>query len=292
MKDLSWIRRTIGRILHSIINRLFFLCVGIIKLLFGSKTRTFLFFIILIALLGGWLYTVLKSPSPPSKVNIIARDQTWNLLELYGEEKAVSGFSDDLIRAIAQEENFLFDFALAGPDDLFLGLDAHIYSAILSAKYPYNEELYIASHPYYLLGPVLVVSVDSPIKSIKDINDKIIGVFSDQPTDIVQYPYVIIKYYSYSDLPNPLDDIVSGAIDGVLLNMLQAYQYTHGPYTGQLKVVTSPLTFAGLRVFALRNPTSQKLIEQINQGLQTIKENGTYDALLTKWGLYNPERKR
>lgn len=242
-------------------------------------------------MLGGWLYKYSTETKTGPIVYTIARDQSWYPLQLYGKSGNISGFSDDLFRAIAKEKNFQFNFALAGPDVLFEGLNQGYYDAVLSEQFPYNAGIqYITSDPYYLLGPVLVVSVTSTIRTLKDVNGKIIGVFTDAPTllDLNQFPNVNFQSYIYSSLPQPLDDLVNGVIDGMVLDFLQAYEYTQGSYAGRLKIATLPLTNDGLRLIAVDNLQSQKLVNRFNSGLKAIRKNGTYDALLQKWSLVNP----
>ena len=54
--------------------------------------------------------------------------------------------------------------------------------------------------------------------------------------------------------------------------------------------MTPPLTQEGLRLVTLKNEKGQQLIDAYNEGLDRLKEAGTYDKLLEKWGLINPEK--
>jgi ABC-type amino acid transport substrate-binding protein len=54
-------------------------------------------------------------------------------------------------------------------------------------------------------------------------------------------------------------------------------------------MVTQPLTNEGLRLVALKTPEGHALIEKFNTSLAKIKSTSTYDSILAKWELHNPE---
>lgn len=77
----------------------------------------------------------------------------------------------------------------------------------------------------------------------------------------------------------------------MILNVIPAHEYTkNGIYLNQLKIASKPLTNEGLRLIAKNNSESKKLLEQFNEGLKALKKNGTYNQLLLKWGLFDPEK--
>ena len=67
-----------------------------------------------------------------------------------------------------------------GSENRLAGLDNGDYEGILSSLIlqEENTEKYISSNPYYLLGPVLVVSKSSEIKSLNDLKGKTIGLIN------------------------------------------------------------------------------------------------------------------
>ena len=56
-------------------------------------------------------------------------------------------------------------------------------------------------NPYYLLGPVLVVSASSHITSLKDLNGKNIGIISgsEQISSLSKNPSINFTFYDYNN---------------------------------------------------------------------------------------------
>ena len=241
----------------------------------------------------GLIYNFSRENSTPL-IYRIAIDETWYPLKLYDEEQYISAFSEDLLRAIAVEQHFSVQLEQAGTEDLLKGLDQGEYTGVLSSLilYEENAEKYISSNPYYLLGPVLVVSNTSHIKSLNDLKGKTIGIINrSEPVNILEkHSSINFVFYNYNNIFKLIDDVSNKVIDGIILDMIPAYKYTkNGLYRDRLKVISMPLTNAGLRLIAKNNSESKKLIEKFNEGLKDLKKNGIYSQLLLKWELFNPE---
>lgn len=261
----------------------------------SAKARFIIILLIGIIFLGGLLYIFpSKSENSTPKVYRIAIDETWYPLKLNDKEMYISAFSEDLLRKIAAEQHFSVQIVQVGIVNHLEGLDNGSYEGILSSLILQGEktEKYIASDPYYLLGPVLVVSKTSHIKSIDDLKGKTIGLFNrSEPIPVLENSSAFFVNYSYNDRLKLIDDVSNKVIDGMVLDVISAYEYTHnGFYQNQLKIASGLLLDEGLRLIAKNNPDSKKVIEQFNEGLKTLKKNGVYNQLLTKWDLFNLEK--
>lgn len=75
---------------------------------------------------------------------------------------------------------------------------------------------YISSNPYYLLGPVLVVSKLSGIKSLNDLKGKTIGLINrSEPIEALEkHSSIRFIYYSYNDRFKIIEDVINKVIDG------------------------------------------------------------------------------
>lgn len=219
----------------------------------------------------------------------IAIDKTWYPIQLFDKERNMQAFASELLLAIAKKENIRIEIFFAGSDNMFLGLNNSQFDGVLSPLQPgvFNRESYIFSDPFYKLGAVLVVSDSSNVKSLSDMGGKIIGIRSDASLvfNINQFPEIILKSYDNSLIA--LMDLEKNTIDGVILDALSASIYTSGIFAKRLKIVGSPLTDIGLRLITRHN--QEKLIEHFNAGLKALKSNGTYNEMIYKWGLFNPE---
>lgn len=220
------------------------------------------------------------------KLYRIARDATWYPLDLLGKERNMLAFSNELLLAIAKNESLKIELLSNSSENLFSGLDNELYDAILSPMLPnqYNNQYYWFSKPFYLLGPVLVVKESLNVNSLQEMEGKAIGVSSGSSLVYNRYPKILIT--SYDNILTALNDVERNVIDGVILSGLTAYAYTTGLYSGRLKVASAPLTNEGLRLIARKDEESKYLIDKFNEGFEKVKNDGTYDALITKWGLY------
>lgn len=251
----------------------------IISIVAGLVVAVALVWLILRVFSGGY------SPTVPTYY--IARDSTWYPLDLRGKEKNMVGFANDLIQEIAELEGFKVQVFEVGRSGIFDGLNTGRYEAVYSTLHPnpVNRKKYTFSDPFYLLGPVLVVPADSNIKSLKDLNGKILGIESGalQIFDIPEPPDVVI--IPYDSVSTALEKLDKNIIDAAIVDVLRAYVFTEGFYANRLKVATSPLTDRGLRLAASNKPESLLLVSQFNDGLTKLKESGRYDELIEKWGL-------
>lgn len=221
----------------------------------------------------------------------IAQDPFWYPLNLLGKESSVTAFADDLLIAISQKQSIPIEIISTSSYQLLEGLENENYDGALTALIPTPQTrvTFLFSNPFLTLGPVLIVLENSPIKSLSEMNDKIVGMGSDFSFifDIAKYPQFIIKRY---DIPtNALEDLVAGKIDGVIMGAFPAYTYANGGYKGKIKIISTPLTQEGLRLITLHNTAGEALIKNFNDGLDSLKKSGTYDALINKWGLVRTE---
>ena len=221
----------------------------------------------------------------------IAKDITWFPLQLYGQESNISAFSNDLIFSIARSENLSIELVSTSYQRLFELLDSKSVDGVLSTLNPdlTQQDSYLFSDPYYLLGAVLVIPKDSTVKSLKDLAGKTIAVKRGSSVlfHLPLAPSSIVIPYDSPTLT--LDDLVRGNIDAVVMDQFTAHFFLSEFFRTKLKVANLPMTVEGLRLVTRNEPSGKILIDKFNAGLKLLKENGTFDLLLDKWDLYNPE---
>ena len=263
-----------------------------------DKTKAFKYLgrmtLILVILIIGW--GLLRACSSNSvnladKVYRLARDPLWSSWQLMDRETALLAFSDDLVEAIVDSQHLKVDLYSTRAAHLFEGLDEGFYDVIFATLAPDDgpQESYMFSEPFYLLGPVLIVQASSPIKSLHDLQDKMIGVSSGNIPDFRLNGYPEHLLISYDNMVKALSDLNQGSLDAVVMRMVPAYVYTTGFFAGRLKVVGRPLNNEGLRAITLRSQEGAFFIEAFNRGLKELKDQKMYDHMLAKWGLFNPE---
>jgi len=217
----------------------------------------------------------------------IAYDPAWFGTELLGQQNNVTGFSRDLLRELGKIEKIKLSFLAMSWDTLVPNLKSKQYDAILSTLYPYlfNQTYFDFSSPYLLTGPVLVLPFNAQVKSIDDLNGAEIAVLPDTVGAIYleKNPTILIR--NYDSIPDALNDIVAGNIQGAVVDVLVATAYCDNIYNGSLKVFGSPMNDNGLRLIVLEQTPPSSLVKAFEEGLMKLKKNGTYNKLLEKWSL-------
>lgn len=216
----------------------------------------------------------------------IAIDPSWYPLNLMGREKQLHGFTIDLLQEIAAYKKITIFKVRENWDNLIPHLQQEKYDAILSSLQPYlfYEKQYDFSSPFLLIGPVLVVPENSSLTSLDKCAGKEIAILDGSKDALIleKYPQIIIRnYYTLAEI---FRDILSGALDGALVDTLVAQAYCQDLYRGQLKIATAPLTNAGLRLITLHKMNSP-LPALFDEGLQELQKSGKYEELLKKWSL-------
>lgn len=220
---------------------------------------------------------------------IIGEDRRWKDLHLNGKERNFSAFSNELLKSIAKQENFELGFTDT-LDPMKELQEGKLQGVLTHLKANYSNEKLLFSDPYFLIGPVLITSKNSNTKYSKNEETKIIGVPPNTPllSNLQQDPTIQIKFYD--DILTALADLRNGQIDGAIFPVIPSYIYTETFYKQELKIATPPLTDDGVRLVAFKNDAGKVLIEKFNQGLKTLKEEGTFQKMLYNWGFTDVEQ--
>lgn len=223
-----------------------------------------------------------------SKTFRIGIDPSWYPLQLMGQEKYVLGFSTELLQEIVRIEKIPVVLINTNWNTLLWGLQEEHYEGMLSSMEPqlFNQKDYDFSEAYLLTGPVLVVPIDAKVDSLDDFKGKEVSYSLGTSDDelLAKHPGIIVR--SYGSIPVVLADIVSGNVDGALVDNLIAKAYVHDVYAKQLKIATAPLTKKGLRLVTLHGK-AERLQSAFHAGLEKLKKNGKFEELLKKWALDN-----
>lgn len=216
----------------------------------------------------------------------IGIDPTWSPLNFGSQTSYVNGFTEELLLEIASHEGLEFERVPANWDDLVSGLNQKKFDAILTSLPPYSFNLakYDFSQNFLDVGPVFIVGVLSPYKKIDQVNGEAIGIVSGDATWLVlqKFPQVIIQ--SFPSTPDLLNAVADGEIAGALLGRISAVKYVSDLYQGRLKIVSTPLTGAGLRLVAKKG-CQEDLIRSFDDNLKFLKKKKRLKALMRKWSL-------
>lgn len=257
----------------------------------NKKVQLVASFLFAILILFGFFRACTENDEDSRRPYQIARDLNWSPLQLMGKEKNMRGFSDELLFGIAAEERLRLEIFSVPSRSLLDELDANNYDAILALVTPSItlEQKYLLSSPFFLTGPVLVVSASSDVSSLHEMEGKVVGIVSGSSSVFTVDIYPEILIVTYDNALKGLEELDRNRIDGFIMSAWEAYVYTKGFYSGRLRVATPPLTNEGLRVVAKKNLRNRHLIKRFDTGLETFIKNGEYQKLLDKWGIINTD---
>lgn len=251
-------------------------------------------YIVIGILLGLCLFYLFRSCSvetvPESDYHIGQENRLQGLF-LMGKERNLFAFNKDLLTAIAKQEHFHIHF-LSNPPNPMEDLEEGKLQGILTTLQPnsLNERDFLFSHPYFSAGFVLIVPTTSPDGGWNEKRKKIVGISPQSPLlfNFEHDPSIQIKFYD--DILPALADLRERRIDGAVFPLIPAYTYVSAFYKDELKIATQPLTDEGLRLITLKNPAGETLIKKFNEGLEKVKQDGTYEEILERWGFINIEQ--
>lgn len=226
------------------------------------------------------------------KIYRIGIDSSWSSWDLDGKVRELTAFTEELLQKIALQEKIQIRLARFSGDSLFPALKREAVDAVITGDAP-NETLatlrFVISDAFYDLGDVLVTRDDSKISSLDNLKGVILGVLkgSSVTSEINFDPTIFIV--TYENALNALQRVDDKSIDAALLPFVPAYVYVHSLYDGRLKVASKPIASDGVRLIAFRTKAGEQLVTHFSRGLKTMIEEGTYQALLTRWSLPDPQ---
>ncbi|NGX62990.1 MAG: L-cystine-binding protein FliY [Candidatus Anoxychlamydiales bacterium] len=218
--------------------------------------------------------------------NSIAMDKNWKAIVLNGQEANLNGFMNDLLLEIAKKKKTSFQLIDNSSDNLLLDLKKRKYKAAFSSVEPYNfnKAKYDFSTDIIKTGYVLITSKDAAFTSLADMSNKHVGYISDSQSILFLQKYEDIFEEKYTVVPQMLDDIVNGTIEGAIISIIPAYKYVKDLYQNELKIVDPPLNDQSIRIVTLKGENTE-LLNLFNSSLQEMKKSNFLKDLKEKWGL-------
>jgi len=219
----------------------------------------------------------------------IASDATFPPMESVDTNKNIVGFDVDLMNAAATAGGFIVEFKNTEWDSIFAGLDKGKYDAVMSSVAITDERKKTMdfSIPYINAGQVLTVRADlNGVTSLADMKWKTlgaqIGTTGDFEIDKVKATDKIVET-TYDEIGLAFEDLFSGRIDGVVVDMPTAATYAlqNDKYKGKLKIVGTPFTSEYYGVAVKKG--NARVLNLIDAGLKKVLDSGANKAIEDKW---------
>jgi len=259
------------------------------------RLRNILIIVFVVLVLGGILIVIFRGgkhdENGEPSVYLIGRDPSWYQTEFLGKGREALAFVDELLTEIAREQQLNIRLVRITSDAIFPSLVNGKVNAVVTARelpHYFNQDRYVQSELFYELGPVLIVRRGYPAEELKDLKGKVVGVERGSPLTYALRSDPDVIFVTYANILTALERLEEASIDAVVLPFLPAAIYVNSLFRNDLHIVSAPLLEDGVRVVAPKNVWNPALIESINKGLDTLKEDGRYQALLSRWNLPAP----
>jgi glutamine transport system substrate-binding protein len=221
---------------------------------------------------------------------VIATDTAFVPFE-FKQGDTYTGFDIDLWKAIAKELNLKYKFQPMDFNGIIPGLQTKNIDAALAGITIRDDRKKVIdfSDPYYESGLAILVAKDNnTIKDAADLAGKNVAVKTGTATvDFLksQVPGAHLKLFPNID--NAYLELATGRVDAAVHDTPNVQYYANTAGKGRVKVVG---TVKSGDFYGIAFPKGSPLVAQVNKALATLKANGQYEAIYTKWFGSQPGR--
>jgi len=194
-----------------------------------------------------------------------------------------AGFDVELIQMIADELDMKLELKNVAWDGLIPGLMNGNYDCLISAMTITEDRLKQIdfSQPYFSTRQAIVIKEDNTtINGPEDLVGKTIAVLNGTTGDLYASNIKDAKMKRFDNNPLAVQDLINNNSDAVVMDDLVAYDTVKN--------------ISGLKVIEIDGAESEsygigvkkgndKLLEKINNAIDTLKSNGKYDELMAKY---------
>ncbi len=213
---------------------------------------------------------------------VIGTEPSYRPFEYYDKNDNIIGFDIDVAHAIAEELGVELEIKDIAFDGLLPSLNTNKFDMVIAAMTITDKRKNAVdfSESYFNAGQVITVLEDNnQIKSVEDLQGNKVGVQLGTTADITMSEMDNIEVSRYEQMTQAFIDLRNGRIDAVANDLAVAAEYIKKK--AGAKIVGKPFTEENFGM-AIRKE-DDKLEEEINGALQSIKDNGKYDEIYEKW---------
>lgn len=206
--------------------------------------------------------------------------------EYYNFKGEIVGFDIDLLNEIAKRVKFNYTITNIAFDQLIPNLQANKIDLAISAisQTASREQFVDFSNPYFYTKNIYIkLNHDTTIKNKDDLNGKKIGVQSNTTQEITAKQIKNAQIITNKYFATNVDLLKHGEIDAIIVDQAVGLEYLK--QNPNLRVFYKENNKNEHFSIAFAKNRHENLIKQINQALQEIKFDGTYNKILKKYGL-------
>ena len=199
-----------------------------------------------------------------------------------GKPGNYTGFDVELMEAIAEKIGRTAEFQDTSFETIFRDVQQGKFEAVISAATitEEREKAVDFSNPYYLSEQAVLVTEGSSIKSLKEADGKTVGV--QQGTtgqELAKEELGGSEIRGFPEGPDAVNALKAGTVEAVIIDAPVAANAVEK--VGGVEIAEKVPTEEEYGIAVAQGET--ELLEEINQGLKEVEEDGTYTTIYEKW---------
>lgn len=237
---------------------------------------------------GTLAFAALPAQAETLKVGVTATGIPFTFLNV--QSKTIEGMMVDTAEAIAKVAGFE------------ASIDQNVFSALIPAltsnkidfisaamlKTEKRAEVVDFTDPVYSYGEGLIVKADNDADytSLDDLKGEVVGAqVGTVFLDMLREKGIYKEVRSYDSIADMVRDLALGRIKaGIGDQPIVAYQIEQGVFKGVRLAQNYQATNVGDVCLVVRKGDTA-LLERLNKAIATVKDDGTLEEIITKWGI-------
>jgi ABC-type amino acid transport substrate-binding protein len=206
-----------------------------------------------------------------------------------GKPGSYTGFDIDLMEAIGEKIGRTPEFQDTSFETIFRDVAQGKFEAVISAATitPEREKAVAFSDPYYLSEQAILVKEGSDIKGLTELEGKIVG--AQQGTtglELGKEKAKASELRPYPEGPDAVNALKAGTVEAVIIDAPVAQNAVEK--AGGIEIAEKVPTEESYGIALAKDNSG--LLEEINQGLKEVEEDGTYRTIYENWFHLEPPK--
>jgi polar amino acid transport system substrate-binding protein len=218
----------------------------------------------------------------------VGSDVPYPPFEDFGKSKTeFVGFDIELMEAVAESTGRKAEFQDTSFDTIFTYLAQGKFEAVASAATitPEREKTVDFTNPYYLSEQAILVKEGGSINSVEGLKGATVGVQKGTTgEEFVEEKGEAGELRSYPTGPDAVNALKAGTVDAVVIDIPVAENAVSAGGGIELSAAIPTEEEYG---FAVAQGEAE-LLDELNEGLKEVEENGTYAKIYEKWFHHEP----
>ncbi|UFJ42485.1 transporter substrate-binding domain-containing protein [Brevibacillus humidisoli] len=237
-----------------------------------------------IAIILCFLMTKEVSRADNQQVIRIAGDNNFPPFEYIGEAGSYTGFNIDVLNAVSIETGLKIEYVPMSWNQALSALRNGIVDAVQGMKYSRSRDVtYDFSKPYFISSQgIFVLKNNMFIHHIRDLEGRRVALQKGDIANDLLSQLERTEFVATESQEEAIQLLLNGQVDAFVGNRITGQYFIQRKNQQSLiKIVGEPINPTDYGVAVM--PHNRELLSMINQGIEQIKRNGTYEKIERKW---------